>query len=456
MNQSNKQKEVFQYLANSEPELSKAQVQAIIKRLPTLPVPKGGNPHTLGFNFNTIIMNSIIFISALSSILYFVTPEIKESPQAESFPVEQGIIAAEEEVLTYSEPQQDAALAQTRIEEKEDAPVQDFSENSGEEAPISSDDKIARPSIGQKQLNSLSTQKPQVISPSQNRDLANLDVPLSRAAQPTSTDVGKPISLRGKSYYDHLSPVKISKTQIQTLKKSLIKNLRQDRLMSKGNPQVQINYSLGQIQVNGKKLEEVSFTAYKALFESYGIGPGAKRQIRLIDKFILVGDFRQNGQLEKGIVEGSGSIRLTGLALEPNSTTDSSLFPSTDSGILSMREGPCKTELKIEGEIITLKEDLLEKLLADGLITSAKVKNRLWFPKEGMAINKTLLSQIQHMKYSLLLMQYNINPCPNRLIQMTGKYIAVGDIIDENFKGRMHGSINLDKLNRIKLSENFK
>lgn len=449
MNSPSKENQVFEYLRDSQTELSPKQVQEIIKRLPSLPVPKGGHPHTLGFNFYSIIMNSIIAISLMSGVLFLLNPKqeaekirdnisiIESSPEEEKVPESKQDFEASEKELPLLTNREDREIKENRVEEIV-GPISRYQEQN----QVDENRQIDTPSKTLQTLDKSATSSPLT--------------PIKSAQGNSRGEVTKkapPISFRGKAYYRHMSPVQISEGRMKELKKILLKTLRQDKLMPKGKPQLTISHSENQIEVNDAPLAQEEFSKYKSILENYGVVAGL--DLRLIDKFILVGEFTENGQLIKGILEGSGYIKLTHLAYNPK-TKDEGLFSSEKEGLLSLGTQSCKTELEFQGDITKFKEELLKNLLSDDLLSSEKGKNRLWFPAEGLAINKTLIPASLQKKYASLLTEYNIDPCKDRLIQMTENYIAVGDIQDKAFKGRMRGSIDLDELNDIELSENIK
>lgn len=451
MNSPKKQNQVFEHLRKSQPELSKQQVQEIIKRLPSLPIPKGGNPSTLGFNFYSIIMNSIIAISLISGILFLMNPEEKQEVLSEDISVSESL---------SSESTRPETLAKTDIipaEMGSPSLEKPLVENTQPIRPASQDPKASveqaqNSPVGEKQSRgtSIATLKPKANSIS----LAPVPLP-NESSKPLASRKAAPISFKGRTYYVHMSPISLSESKIRELKKLIQKTLKEDKLIRTGKDEIVLSYEKEIIRLNGEQLKPSAFKKYQTLLENYGISAGPHRQLRLRDKFILLGDFDSEGHLVQGIVEGNGYIKLSHLAYDPKAQEEG-LFSSKNSSLLSLSDIMCDTELVFEGDIKKFKKELLQNLLQDDLLSSEKSKNRLWFPEEGLAINKTLIPNHLQAKYTSLLAQHNIIPCKDRLVQITEAYIAVGDIRGNTFKGRMNGSIDLDELNQIELSENLK
>lgn len=453
MSRPEKAYQVFEYLRTSKTELSQEQVQEIIKRLPTLPIPKGGHPSTLGFNFYTIIMNSIIVISLMSGLLFLIQPQKKQEILSEDISVKKDLPQEfSTPAPTLISPN---AINETRQSLQENSPKKEL-------APEKVLDTTASFPVEDTEVqtedNSQDNTSPKNILPLQKNPASNLRE-LEEFEQTKAPEISDrkapPVTFKGKAYFTHMSPVKISQAGMQELKKRLLKSLKQDALLEKGKQTLVLKYTNSSMQINGRELASEQSSRYKKILESYGISPGRDRQVQVIQKFILVGDFDTHGQLVKGIVEGSGYIELTELAYNPHAQ-ETGLFAASKKGHLNISRLVCDTELQFQGDIKKLKQELLRNLLMDDLLSAEKEENRIWFPKEGIAINKTLIPSKLRKKYIRLLESYNIKRCKDRLIQLTEAYIAVGDIRDNSFHGRMNGSIDLDELNSIQLADNLK
>ena len=70
-------------------------------------------------------------------------------------------------------------------------------------------------------------------------------------------------------------------------------------------------------------------------------------------------------------------------------------------------------------------------------------------------MNDQLIPDGEKGDYLELLREYGIEPCSFRIVQFTNKYIAVGDIVEGRFRGRIHGGFDVQVLNNIKLKESI-
>ncbi len=114
-------------------------------------------------------------------------------------------------------------------------------------------------------------------------------------------------------------------------------------------------------------------------------------------------------------------------------------------------EKDCVIPVRVQGNVKALKNSLKKMLLNDQLFLEAQDRNRLTFRQGIIWINEQPIPSDLQKAYQDELSRYNISPCPTRLIEITSAYIAIGDIVDHSFKGRVNGSVDLTDLNNIKL-----
>ncbi|MEL7121973.1 MAG: sigma-70 family RNA polymerase sigma factor [Bacteroidota bacterium] len=107
----------------------------------------------------------------------------------------------------------------------------------------------------------------------------------------------------------------------------------------------------------------------------------------------------------------------------------------------------CDAPVKVEGDVKGLRNRLLSQLRADQLIEENPEVVRISFEGKQLIVNRKLIPKNLQRKYSKMLSSYNIWPCDIRMVEITDDYIAIGDLTNEGFKGRVNGSINLDRIN---------
>ncbi len=107
---------------------------------------------------------------------------------------------------------------------------------------------------------------------------------------------------------------------------------------------------------------------------------------------------------------------------------------------------PCSGDVNIGDRIGQFKTELVQLLREDRLITSNDYKIRLFMEETGFSIENEKIESDVSYKYTQLLSKYNIVPCENRIAQITPKYVAIGDLREEGFRGQLRGDIDLQDL----------
>lgn len=96
----------------------------------------------------------------------------------------------------------------------------------------------------------------------------------------------------------------------------------------------------------------------------------------------------------------------------------------------------------------------LRNLLRDKVITDRKEIILFTFLDEGMQLNREALGNEVKQKYFRLFEKFALIPCANRVIEITPKYIAVGDITSEGFDGIAYGGyFEHEKLDTLQLRQ---
>ena len=151
-----------------------------------------------------------------------------------------------------------------------------------------------------------------------------------RKTQISSTPslVNKPSSNNINTTNNYNEPFTGYGTSLRRLKRSLLPKLIKDGFIDSKSDEVVINIEEKQVIINGIKLKPYLYTKYTSIAQDFEIVPEENRQIRISDKFILVGDFTTDGF--KGKAEGHGDqlylsdfqkeIQLSGIPIDINPT----------------------------------------------------------------------------------------------------------------------------------------
>ena len=450
MSAQEKQSRILGYLREAELEMNRKEVQGLIEKLPHLPLPKGGHPLSIriGLNLNTIIMNSFLIVSVLSGLVYFSQLDENQNLIQEVVSVEESTVENE---LPYREiDTREIESLEVLDLKQENLAGTDVVEPSEPERPESPTQHFSPEAELEEPSSQASTNVPKPEMPVSEPEIASL----SRDQQEEKVEVSGRMrrTFRGTTYYNHNSPVKISEADIKVLKKDLIKQLKADGFAKGRKFKLAIQCLPDGLRINTERLSQTQAEPYLAFLQKYSIPTATQRQIRLIEKFILIGDFDKDGDMLRGTLQGSGEIVLDDL--DPIEEYYP-LFSDREEKGLTPDMGPCKEPLKVDDTIGQLKQKLKRMLRSDDLLSSRSDEIRIWFPKEGIAVNSDLIPAAKRGEYLELLGEYGIRPCAARIIQMTSKYMAVGDMVNGKFKGRIHGSFDLDDLNNIKLKESI-
>ncbi|OJJ23652.1 hypothetical protein BKI52_04630 [marine bacterium AO1-C] len=128
-----------------------------------------------------------------------------------------------------------------------------------------------------------------------------------------------------------------------------------------------------------------------------------------------------------------------------NNNTPSFLSPSKPT--LDKDLEGCERRIPRIDHIKLFKTRLLKKLKKDGLISSAKARNKLSFQGKKVLINGKMIPNNLQTKYLEFLDGYGVTPCPDRFVATSSAYIAVGKVISGGrFKGQIQGKMDLAEL----------
>ena len=140
------------------------------------------------------------------------------------------------------------------------------------------------------------------------------------------------------------------------------------------------------------------------------------------------------------VIVGDNPVGLQseGRALIVSGEARPSLF-SGGSGIRALESNP----VSFDGNMGQLKRTLLRHLTRDGLIANRSVKTVIEYPGERITVNGQVLEAALFDKYVELLQSFDIDPDPQRQIRISPKYIMVGVVDEDGFRGRMQGTVDL-------------
>ncbi len=108
----------------------------------------------------------------------------------------------------------------------------------------------------------------------------------------------------------------------------------------------------------------------------------------------------------------------------------------------------CGKEFKFKGDIKQFRRNVQLYLKKDGLISSNTKEIVMSFVEKEIKVNGKLIPSDKQARYLELFLQYDIFPCYKRIAEITQDYIAVGDISEKGFSGRINGRADLDMLNK--------
>jgi len=115
----------------------------------------------------------------------------------------------------------------------------------------------------------------------------------------------------------------------------------------------------------------------------------------------------------------------------------------------------CDTKPSFNINLEKFKKELLSSLKTDGLIASKSESVRFSFLEKNVFLNGDLLKGENQINYRNYLGEIGVKPCPRRIVDVTPKYVAIGDLTDEGFVGESFGNIESMDLDKYVLKNNF-
>ena len=251
--------------------------------------------------------------------------------------------------------------------------------------------------------------------------------------------LGQAFTLEGNTYVVSDSPFRLSVNGAKKLKRMLWKQLSSHDNIPDGSSAILIKYAKEEVFIDGKKVAPSMANAYDAIFNQFQIQPGPNRYAYLYKNFIVVGDLDENYKFLRGVIQGKPYKGFKfGVFIDDDADANN------QTKLVQIRE--CDQRVKFKGNIQAFKRNLIHNLKADDLITSAKPRVFVAFAQGKVRANKQFIPDQLQAKYKAFLAEFNITPCPIRIIEITEYYIAIGDVTDQGFKGRVNGRVDLKDL----------
>ncbi|MEQ9376988.1 MAG: RNA polymerase sigma factor [Imperialibacter sp.] len=149
------------------------------------------------------------------------------------------------------------------------------------------------------------------------------------------------------------------------------------------------------------------------------------------------------------VAKAQSPIRLASHVVASATIGQQIIFPaknenSPDTNSTNTWGTNCDTEITILPEQLKVfKRKLLDRLRSDKLSNRKNGKTTIIFKEGGLMLNGQLIPDDLEKGYYRLLGDFEITPCPIRLIEITDDYVAVGDIMPDGFHGTLMGKIDL-------------
>ncbi|GAB5524901.1 MAG: hypothetical protein Roseis2KO_27730 [Roseivirga sp.] len=276
--------ELFETVRQAPTELSQQQVMEIITVLPTLPPPGSS---WFNINLNSIIMTTTVVAIISTAVIWFTNP-ISPSELPGQEPEQQPTN------LTTTQTQN----GESKVPIDTIGPImklpplnQSFSDAQQQSPPLSaSKSKVTLTEQGETQM----------TTPIKPAKVTTTPQP-SQISKPTSAPSGRAIKHSTHVADNTVEPLAAtpakgsSSIQLKKLKRKLLRELvKDDLIISKRNFNV-LFYGTNEIYINSKKLDYENFKKYRTLLREYNVMSGPNKRVALDPKFIMVGDFTDQG-----------------------------------------------------------------------------------------------------------------------------------------------------------------
>jgi len=254
------------------------------------------------------------------------------------------------------------------------------------------------------------------------------------------------------------SPIpNLTDRQMRKLKRSLYKNLLEDKLISSKELFVEINLKYNSITVNDTKLNNKLYLKYLELTRI--VGQGKYRKIELHPDYIKAGDFTEDGfrgtgmgtfTLDKGV--DIKSTDQTHNIFETKEITDNKIKEQLESldqfcDVLLQNSKIYNKKRKVDKGLFSNKHnlnykmmkqlhaDLYKLLLNDNLISDNNQYVLIQIPENEIIINTKLLETNLSRSYLDLMQTHKIKHGPLTMIRLSKNTIRLGIFEKREFTG---------------------
>lgn len=492
--------ELFGTVRQAPTELSEQQVMEMITVIPTLPPP--GNSW-FNINLNSIIMTTTVVAIISTAVIWLTNPTTPsalpgQEPEGQHAIHQQVEAQKKDSVKTYQEPVTENTAVPEPLEEKSvpPTPAPDVHlPGTPDQAPQRTEE-IARISEADDSLTRVTQ-----VDPGETPEPIAATAALEKSTESLAT---LPTAPAGKTAVKSGPDKLLNDIQLRKLKRNLMKKLSRDNIIENRRQYMTIlEYTTSGITVNFKPLTVQQNAYYKGFLDKYGIKPGPDRRIVIESKFIMVGDFTDDGFLGSALGQSmnisfdDSKVRFHGLLdQEKDNSEPAELIPDKKTGwsgndmmfstegrvqdseenLLSAQrlttegpgqEGLFEEETHVIGNAVTmtnagadtapvelnsqninkLKRDLYRYLVQDDQVSTNKSDVNMVIGTGPFSVNdnspfNTRLQQ----RYADLFRSYGVELRPKLKILMSPDFIFVGEFGEDNFNGSVQGTLIKEKI----------
>ncbi|OEK04101.1 hypothetical protein [Roseivirga misakiensis] len=468
-------------------ELSKEVVLEFIASIPTLPPPT--NNWFQNFNLNSIIMTTTVITVVTSAILYFSTPNNEENLQ----PIPQNVPEVEQEQTIYTD------TTQEEVSAVDTAPKEGEPPNEQQTTPSKPNKKAniqpAQVTRSQEEPNDTTSSIGSLI-PSLNHLDAGQAVQFNTS--PTKT-----------------SPISLTGAQLRSLKSKLIKYVKQDGLNRSNYNFIIVEFNKRKPKINHHTLTPPQIKRYEDLLASYNVSYSPQRRIVVDKKYIMVGDFTEEGFSgsalgramdiqfkgydngedfdlfsDEKITNGSPtksdtlrSIRQVTVSpiAEPKRTGGSFfqpyapprpappiirgkggqeeyniVFKQSKNPSIFDKSGVRKRNILTRKKLKQLRRAVYDVLYKADVISSKKVDVRIELNPELLTVNREKVSDLVNLDLRDVFLKYDVSSGSHTKLLMNNEFIMLGDFKDNKFNGSVTGELNSKDIQESIFNDDFK
>jgi len=429
--------ELFERLRQVPTELSKQEVEKMMKGFPGMPPqPFEQSSWTNLLSFKNISMTVIPIIIAISVLTF--------SPFSNDSKVVSGnnnTIEIQKEIVTNGE-EPNEFRNRSFVKESENEMPEEFSE-------------IITPGI----VIGTEDNKPQVRQPKTKNLIADSSNKKAKSTSPqlASKKESEKDKRPSDSKYDFRIPILdlkpdfekspiLSNFRMRGIKRKLYKNLVNDGIIASKSVSVVMELPGEKIIVNGVEIPEQLFQKYKDL--TYRVKSGPNRKIKMNKHYIKIGDFNLDGFYGAGFGTFKNSLLENSFPkMEPSNLLSKEPFEEEYKDLVDFANSvrkPIESKPSLYGVNLNSKNckllhsELQGQLITDQLITTNNGFVVIQHQKDKLIINGEILAGEQKSAYSKIISRFKIKTGKKREILMSEHIICVGDFTGDDFTGTIN------------------